>query len=198
MGWQSIETAPKDGTIVDLWYPEYGRITDQWYDAEDGWFTADNPTYWMPVPEQPGAEAINHGDRLQMADFFLIDPESGAPCFVVSTLRRGFGGLHSFDMQSGPDAPKWRVEVRITECGATGGRAALVGDGEQHVGACPAVRTAPTRQGEPASTAPKLIGWRSADYTMETSDPDKAKNWSNNMEVLPIFEGDPNTKLPAE
>lgn len=44
---------------------------------------------------------------------------------------------------------------------------------------------------------PKLIGWRMADYTAETSDPDKAKNWSANVPVLPIFEGDPNTKLTA-
>lgn len=44
---------------------------------------------------------------------------------------------------------------------------------------------------------PKLIGWRMADYTAETSDPEKAKNWSSNVTVLPIFEGDPNTKLSA-
>lgn len=45
--------------------------------------------------------------------------------------------------------------------------------------------------------AKRLIGWRSADYTMETADPDMAKNWANNVDVLPIFEGDPNTKLVA-
>lgn len=44
---------------------------------------------------------------------------------------------------------------------------------------------------------PKLIGWRTADYTAETADPDKAKNWSSNVAVLPIFEGDPNTNLNA-
>jgi hypothetical protein len=42
---------------------------------------------------------------------------------------------------------------------------------------------------------PKLIGWRMADYTAETADPEQAKNWSANVKVLPIFEGDPNTKL---
>ncbi|NID15019.1 hypothetical protein [Luteibacter yeojuensis] len=43
----------------------------------------------------------------------------------------------------------------------------------------------------------RLIGWRTADYTAETSDPDQAKNWSTNVPVLPIFEGDPNTRLVA-
>jgi hypothetical protein len=46
-------------------------------------------------------------------------------------------------------------------------------------------------------TNPKLIGWRIADYTAETNDPEKAKNWSSNVAILPIFEGDPNTKLTA-
>ncbi|KAF1008942.1 MAG: hypothetical protein GAK28_00574 [Luteibacter sp.] len=41
----------------------------------------------------------------------------------------------------------------------------------------------------------RLIGWRMADYTAETSDPATAKNWSANVPVLPIFEGDPNTKI---
>lgn len=51
--WQPIETAPKDGTVIDLWYPDFGRLADQWYDADDGWFVAPNPTHWMPIPEPP-------------------------------------------------------------------------------------------------------------------------------------------------
>ena len=41
----------------------------------------------------------------------------------------------------------------------------------------------------------KLIGWRMADYTHETSDPECARNWAPNVQVLPIFEGDINTHL---
>lgn len=51
-----------------------------------------------------------------------------------------------------------------------------------------------------AATAPKnpkLIGWRMADYTNETDSVDTARNWSCNVSVLPIFAGDPNTKLNA-
>ena len=43
----------------------------------------------------------------------------------------------------------------------------------------------------------KLIGWRTENYLWETDDPDKARNWEPNIGVLPIFEGDPNTKLAA-
>lgn len=53
------------------------------------------------------------------------------------------------------------------------------------------------KQGKP--TQPKLIGWRTADYLYETSDPELAKNWSCNLSVLPIFEGDAITLLkPAQ
>jgi CubicO group peptidase (beta-lactamase class C family) len=44
---------------------------------------------------------------------------------------------------------------------------------------------------------PKLIGWRTADYTHETDSVEMARNWSANVAVLPIFEGDPNTKIAA-
>ncbi|MFY7341131.1 ead/Ea22-like family protein [Enterobacter cloacae complex sp. IR5422] len=41
----------------------------------------------------------------------------------------------------------------------------------------------------------RLIGWRMADYADETADPALAKNWATAVDVLPIFEGDVNTKL---
>lgn len=47
---------------------------------------------------------------------------------------------------------------------------------------------------EPAQK--KLIGWRMENYLYETDDPEQAKNWFGNVEVLPIFEGDINTSLP--
>lgn len=43
----------------------------------------------------------------------------------------------------------------------------------------------------------RLIGWRASDYTDETSGPELAKNWAAAIGVLPIFEGDVNTKLSA-
>lgn len=51
---------------------------------------------------------------------------------------------------------------------------------------------------EPLTEAPrKLIGWRTSDYLMETSDPKMAKNWEVHHDILPIFEGDPNSPLAA-
>lgn len=46
-----------------------------------------------------------------------------------------------------------------------------------------------------APVARKLIGWRTDDYLMETKDPEIARNWQCNFRLLPIFEGDPITKL---
>jgi hypothetical protein len=43
----------------------------------------------------------------------------------------------------------------------------------------------------------RIISWRASDYTDETSDPELAKNWAAAIGVLPIFEGDVNTKLSA-
>lgn len=53
------------------------------------------------------------------------------------------------------------------------------------------------QRAEAVPQKPKLIGWRTSDYLMETSDKDKADNWSVHHEMLPIFEGDPYTKLVA-
>lgn len=44
---------------------------------------------------------------------------------------------------------------------------------------------------------PRLIGWRTADYLMETADKAVAADWSVHFDMLPIFEGDAITKLPS-
>ena len=41
----------------------------------------------------------------------------------------------------------------------------------------------------------KLIGWRTSDFLHETTDISIAQNWEMNIRVLPIFEGDINTKI---
>jgi hypothetical protein len=64
--WQPIETAPKDGTLVDLWISSKvdegvgQRVSDcfcdgvRWHDGcafvEDEWY---RPTHWMPLPTAP-------------------------------------------------------------------------------------------------------------------------------------------------
>lgn len=78
--WQPIETAPKDGTEVILWFPfkdiaingHYGEVSEgdwetgnrtwmEWLVADELWFQEDPsqaPTHWMPLPS---TEAIEKG-----------------------------------------------------------------------------------------------------------------------------------------
>lgn len=80
--WQPIETAPKDGTLVDLWLPGLpnpafpdalttcpaGRETNcRWQDGR--WWGSDymqSATHWMPLPLPPVSSQESsdaHGDR---------------------------------------------------------------------------------------------------------------------------------------
>lgn len=59
----------------------------------------------------------------------------------------------------------------------------------------PSLRPQAVPMTDEQKAAPKLIGWRTENFLWETDDVDKARNWEPNIGVLPIFEGDPNTKL---
>lgn len=69
--WQSIETAPKDGSLVDVYIGGNvcERYTEAYYsEAEQCWcwniegtgrrvvFTETPPTHWMPLPQPPKGE----------------------------------------------------------------------------------------------------------------------------------------------
>lgn len=52
--WLTIESAPKDGTPIDLWHREYGRVTDTWWDDEDKFWVSsidlqEGFSHWMKV-----------------------------------------------------------------------------------------------------------------------------------------------------
>lgn len=64
--WQPIETAPKDGTTIDLWLQAGERIADaRWnrdawrfwcqdeFESMDWIKIVGRATHWMPLPEPP-------------------------------------------------------------------------------------------------------------------------------------------------
>ena len=66
--WLPISTAPKDSTIIDIWTPNDGRLTD--YRREElsstnvfyepvysGVCVVRDATHWMPIPEPPNEKA---------------------------------------------------------------------------------------------------------------------------------------------
>jgi len=73
MIWQPIETAPKDGTVIDLWDGHYKHrvVNARWANhywmngvpiREKSWGSndrdgpfCDKPTHWMPLPKPPEA-----------------------------------------------------------------------------------------------------------------------------------------------
>ena len=100
-GWQPIETAPKDGTQVDVWCPELGggyRVADAWVDHAGNWRCyfdnnvrwAHQPTHWRPLP--PAPDAHDGGT-----------PTSGAYDLICCTAEdvatgRGFTGDAAADL----------------------------------------------------------------------------------------------------
>jgi hypothetical protein len=56
MGWQPIETAPKDGTSVLLFDRDYGIATAAYFNGwQDSYSNFEDATHWMPLPEPPSA-----------------------------------------------------------------------------------------------------------------------------------------------
>ncbi len=70
MDWQPIETAPRDGTEILLWAPDYSHRAGigAWCDVIGAWSAdigsmedgvavfegdCDGPSHWMPLPAPP-------------------------------------------------------------------------------------------------------------------------------------------------
>jgi hypothetical protein len=109
--WRPIETAPKDGTPIDVWGPDHGRMTDvywgkphhecgemgqycdsDWHSLKPGWICGvfneivgrlrPGFTHWMPFPEPP-ALATTQDPKPDEFDPD-IEARGGEPCAYPS------------------------------------------------------------------------------------------------------------------
>ena len=61
--WQSIDTAPRDGTEIDIFTVHGDRITNAWFDPDEEYYpwksgyymprAEEEVTHWMPLPPPP-------------------------------------------------------------------------------------------------------------------------------------------------
>lgn len=60
MEWQPIDSAPRDGTAVLLWWPHWASRPVVGYYGFAGWDATEvigagpGPTHWLPLPPPPG------------------------------------------------------------------------------------------------------------------------------------------------
>lgn len=83
-----------------------------------------------------------------------------------------------------PDTPMGPAEYDV-EC--------VPGDEQPQGNGWAPLYASPPLSAQPAE--PKLLGWRTDDYLMETADKERAVSWGQHFTILPIFEGDAHTKL---
>ena len=54
-GWRPIETAPKDGTVIIVYAPDFFQTAawtdEKWTNAANSWL--EDVTHWMPLPQPP-------------------------------------------------------------------------------------------------------------------------------------------------
>lgn len=115
MQWQPIETAPKDGSEVDLWTAN-GRVPDAKWNAKRSrweewglggfeqmtWVDVDYPpTHWMPLPNPP--EQDQRGDDTTTCRWWR--DEFGNWCCACSDTMPDFTPWPSAD-PNGAHCPK--------------------------------------------------------------------------------------------
>lgn len=70
MAWHEIESAPRDGAMVLLYFSDTGTTIGKWHQpgnpvCKGFWSCAYHnkryPTHWMPLPEAPNAKVSGAG-----------------------------------------------------------------------------------------------------------------------------------------
>ena len=86
--WQPIKTAPRDGTIVDLWHKSFGRITDTWWD--DCWVSTlsgdDEISHWIPAPGPPQTQSQRTGGVMTIRKMLIF--EKSKRCYYRTRMHQ--------------------------------------------------------------------------------------------------------------
>lgn len=69
--WRPIESAPKDGTSILAWFPDWGgearAMSVKWIAPHSGWsmpgYGGLTPPYWQPLPAPPTDAALSREAR---------------------------------------------------------------------------------------------------------------------------------------
>lgn len=89
--WLPIATAPKDGTVIDIW-TGYRRETDVHWDGTHwriGSAVFSSPTHWMPRPDNPPKE-----DGVLIQGVFI--PFADLQNDVDAAISKGFANRFAF------------------------------------------------------------------------------------------------------
>jgi hypothetical protein len=127
LSWQPIETAPRDGTAVDLWYvPPYSgsqrRMPDRWWVKGKGWRTSPGPdfipdrrfTAWRHIPPNADPYAKNASPVQTVPMETAPEPERSGHYECVSdkpsgTWDEAFKPEPTDDLTEAVAAEMWRV-----------------------------------------------------------------------------------------
>lgn len=97
--WRPIETAPRDGTYLLLFIPDYGDEKHIGFGDEDGFLIDDGaiefldeegdmdnyPTHWMPLPQPP--KAVDYYQPFEADETIVVKADIGIPVSEESEVQ---------------------------------------------------------------------------------------------------------------
>ena len=177
------------GTNEDVHKNDSAKMCQLWDDLND--------RYATPAIVKALARELQQYRAAEPVTVVLSSRAGNDTSTIDKALPEGFKLYASPQVTSVPDGLTIAREI-IKEAWRLIPQSDSVQSAEWHTAASMFLNDSTAAPAVQAEQTKRLIGWRTTDYTEETSDPEMAKNWAAAVGVLPIFEGDINTRLQAE